>query len=199
MGGPEAIRLILSEFPADGPACLIVQHMPERFTGEFARRLDETVAMEVREAAAGDPLARGQVLVAPGGRHLVLESGARGPVVRIADGEPVQGHRPSVDVLFESAARVLGKSAVAALLTGMGEDGAEGLLALANAGARTVIQDRASSVVWGMPGAALERGASTRVVPLTRMAEVLLELAAGHGGAPEIRPPEGSWNPASQR
>jgi two-component system chemotaxis response regulator CheB len=183
MGGPDALRRILAGFPADGPACVVVQHMPERFTTAFARRLDETIAMEVREAESGDAVRAGRVLVAPGGRHLVLEGGQGGPVTSVIDGPPVQGHRPSVDLLFESAARVLGSAAVAAVLTGMGEDGADGLLALANAGARTLVQDRASCTVFGMPSAALERGGAERAVPLHRMAALLLELAGeGHTG-----------------
>jgi two-component system chemotaxis response regulator CheB len=183
MGGPEAIRQILSEFPADGPACVVVQHMPERFTAEFARRLDRHVAIEVREAAAGDRVVPGRVLIAPGGRHLVLEAGREGPTVQITDTEHVHGHRPSVDVLFESAATVLGSAAVAGLLTGMGEDGAAGLLALARAGANTLVQDRASAVVYGMPGAALDRGAAVDAIPLKRMGTVLLELACGRAPA----------------
>jgi two-component system chemotaxis response regulator CheB len=179
MGGPEAIRRILSGFPADAPACVVVQHMPERFTAEFARRLDQNAAMEVREAATGDRLVPGRVLIAPGGRHLVMEAGPQGPTVRVTDTDPVHGHRPSVDVLFESAARVLGSAAVAGVLTGMGEDGAAGLLALAQAGARTLVQDRASAVVFGMPGAALDRGAAVDAIPLKRMGAVLLELAYG--------------------
>lgn len=177
MGGPDAIRSILTRFPADAPPCLVVQHMPERFTTTFARRLDEMVLPEVREAESGDPVLPGQVLVAPGGRHLVVESRSRGPVVQIVDSAPVHDHRPSVDVLFESAATVLGSAVVAAVLTGMGEDGAGGLEALARAGARTLVQDRASSVVWGMPGAALTRHAGHRSVPLRRLGEVVLELA----------------------
>lgn len=177
MGGPDAIRRILARFPAAAPPCLVVQHMPERFTTTFARRLDESVLPDVREAESGDPILPGQVLVAPGGRHLVVESRSRGPVVQVADTAPVHDHRPSVDVLFESAATVLGSAVVAAVLTGMGEDGAGGLEALARAGARTVVQDRGSSVVWGMPGAALARHNGHGTVPLRRMAEVVLELA----------------------
>lgn len=179
MGGPEAIRQILSEFPADGPACVVVQHMPEKFTAEFARRLDRHVAIEVREAAAGDRVVPGRVLIAPGGRHLVLEAGRQGPTVQIKETEHVHGHRPSVDVFFESAAKVVAPAAVAGLLTGMGEDGAAGLLALARAGASTLVQDRASAVVFGMPGAALDCGAAVDAIPLKRMATVLLELARG--------------------
>jgi two-component system chemotaxis response regulator CheB len=123
------------------------------------------------------------VLIAPGGRHLVLEAGREGPTVQITDTEHVHGHRPSVDVLFESAATVLGSAAVAGLLTGMGEDGAAGLLALARAGANTLVQDRASAVVYGMPGAALDRGAAVDAIPLKRMGAVLLELARGRAPA----------------
>lgn len=184
MGGPQAIRHILTEFPANGPGCLIVQHMPQGFTAEFARRLDRTVAMEVREAEDGDRVVEGRALVAPGGRHLAVEAGPGRPVVRVTDTDPVHGHRPSVDVLFRSAAGALGPDVVAAILTGMGEDGADGLRALADAGARTLVQDRASSVVYGMPGAALDRGAGERTVSLRRMAPVLLELAAQDTPAP---------------
>jgi two-component system, chemotaxis family, protein-glutamate methylesterase/glutaminase len=179
MGGPEAIRQILSEFPADGPACVVVQHMPERFTFEFARRLDRHVAIEVREAAAGDRVVPGRVLIAPGGLHLELHAERDGPTLQTTNAEPVHGHRPSVDVFFESAAKALGPAAVACVLTGMGEDGAAGLLALARAGASTLVQDRASAVVFGMPGAALDRVAAVDAISLKRMATVLLELARG--------------------
>jgi len=177
MGGPEALRQILAEFPSDGAACVVVQHMPKHFTSAFANRLDQVLAMNVREAEDGDPVVPGQVLVAPGGRHLQLEAGPGGPLARIVDGSPVHGHMPSVDVLFESSARVLGPSAIAAVLTGMGVDGAQGLRALANAGAQTLVQDESSCIVFGMPGAALDRGGAQRLVPLGRIGQLLLELA----------------------
>ena len=190
MGGPEALRRILSEFPANGPACVVVQHMPEHFTAAFASRLDRMVPMEVREAGDGDPVVPGRVLIARGGRHLVVEGGKAGTHVRLVEGAPVQGHIPSVDVLFESAASVLGSSAVAAVLTGMGNDGAAGLHALAEAGAQTLVQDEASCTVFGMPGAALEKGGAQRLVPLPQIGRRLLELAGvgptaapGHGAA----------------
>lgn len=173
-GGTEAIRCVLASMPADAPAMVIAQHIPAAFSGAFAQRLDRHSRMTVAEARDGQPLLIGHAYLAPGGRHLRVErSGARW-YCRLDDGELVRGHRPSVDVLFESLERHGGHNVGAALLTGMGDDGARGLLALHRAGAVTVAQDRASSVIWGMPGAAVALGAAQQVVPLERVAEALL-------------------------
>jgi two-component system chemotaxis response regulator CheB len=178
MGGPSALRHVLAAFPADGPPCLIVQHMQGSFTRDFARRLDASVAMEVREAERGDTLEPGRVLIAPGDRHLLLTASNGGePTLDFSDAPSVSGHRPSIDVLFRSAAQVLGAPAVAALLTGMGHDGAEGLLALRHAGATTFAQDPDGCTVFGMPGAAVALGAAERVVRLDAMAGALLEAS----------------------
>ena len=177
-GGTEAIRLVLAGMPADAPATVIAQHIPAAFSGPFAQRLDRHSRMTVREASDGEQLLAGHAYVAPGGRHLrVRRSGARW-YCELGDDDAVRGHRPSVDVLFESVARHAGANASAALLTGMGDDGARGLLALREAGAATLAQDRASSVIWGMPGAAVALGAAQRQVPLEQVAEALLEVPA---------------------
>jgi len=173
-GGTEAIRELLSWMPADAPATVIVQHIPAAFSGPFAERLDRSSRMTVLEARDHQPLLAGHAYVAPGGRHLrVVRSGARWHC-RLHDDDPVRGHRPSVDVLFESVAAHAGGNASAALLTGMGDDGARGLLALRKAGANTFAQDEATSVVWGMPGAAVALGAATEVLPLSQIANRLL-------------------------
>ena len=173
-GGTEAIRQVLSAMPADAPAIVIAQHIPAQFSGPFAERLDRNSRMTVFEAHDGQQIMPGHAYVAPGGRHLrVQRSGARW-LCRLGDDAPVSGHRPSVDVLFESVAAQAGRNASAALLTGMGDDGARGLLALRNAGAATLAQDQATSVVWGMPGAAVARGAALQVVPLHEVARRLL-------------------------
>jgi two-component system chemotaxis response regulator CheB len=173
-GGTEAIREVLAQMPADAPATVVVQHIPAAFSGPFAERLDHHSRMKVVEAIDRQPLLPGHAYIAPGGRHLrVLRSGARW-IGRLGDDEPVRRHRPSVDVLFESVAAHAGRNASAALLTGMGDDGAVGLLALRRAGAHTIAQDEASSVVWGMPGAAVALGAADDVVPLQQVAQRLL-------------------------
>jgi two-component system chemotaxis response regulator CheB len=173
-GGTEAIREVLSAMPADAPAIVIAQHIPAQFSRPFAERLDKNSRMTVMEAADGQQIMPGHAYVAPGGRHLrVQRSGARW-ICRLGDDLPVSGHRPSVDVLFESVAAQAGRNASAALLTGMGDDGARGMLALRDAGAATLAQDQATSVVWGMPGAAVARGAAQQVVPLHDVARRLL-------------------------
>lgn len=176
-GGTEAIREVMARMPADAPATLIVQHIPGAFSRAFAERLDRHARMTVMEATDGQLLLAGHAYVAPGGRHLrVQRRGARW-VCRLGDDAPVCRHRPSVDVLFQSVAAHAGRNASAALLTGMGDDGAAGLLALRQAGARTLAQDEASSVVWGMPGAAVANGAAQDVVPLHQVAQRLLAAA----------------------
>ncbi|MFN3512337.1 MAG: chemotaxis response regulator protein-glutamate methylesterase [Phenylobacterium sp.] len=185
-GGTEALRVILQSLPPDAPGVAVVQHMPERFTAAFARRLDGLCAVEVKEAEPGDALTAGRVLVAPGDRHMLLRRVGRRYEVALDDGPHVRRHRPSVDVLFRSAAQCAGPNAAAALLTGMGDDGAQGLLELRQSGARTFAQDEATSIVFGMPKEAIALGAAMKVLPLTRIAAELLiaaRPAVGRGAA----------------
>jgi two-component system chemotaxis response regulator CheB len=181
-GGTEAIREILELMPPDAPGTVVVQHMPELFTAAFARRLDQLCRIEVREARQGDRVTEGLALIAPGNRHLrLLRSGAH-YLVEVNEDPPVSRHRPSVDVLFGSVAAAAGPNAVGALLTGMGDDGADGLLSMLHAGAATFAQDEASCVVFGMPREAILRGAAKHIVPLSRMADALLGAAMGLRG-----------------
>lgn len=176
-GGTEALRELLRVMPADAPAMVIVQHMPEGFTAAFAKRLNDACVMQVKEAADGDPVVRGRALLARGNRHTTLVQNGAGFDVRVAEGPLVCRHRPSVDVLFRSVAQYAGASAVGVLLTGMGADGAAGLLEMRAAGASTLAQDEASSVIFGMPKEAIARGAADEVVPLSRMAVAILRKA----------------------
>lgn len=165
-GGTEAIRYLLEDFPPDAPGIVIVQHMPEHFTAAFARRLDGLCRLSVKEAEDNDTVIRGRALIAPGNHHMLLKrSGAR-YYVEIKDGPLVCRHRPSVDVLFRSAARYAGKNAVGVIMTGMGDDGAKGMLEMQEAGAITIAQDEKSCVVFGMPQEAIKRGAVKKVMPL---------------------------------
>ncbi|MGC4087073.1 MAG: chemotaxis response regulator protein-glutamate methylesterase [Polyangiaceae bacterium] len=176
-GGTEAIADVLDGFPADAPAVVITQHIPELFSARFAARLDAQCAMVVSEAKDGDPILLGHVYVARGNQHLrVVRSGARYHC-QLTQDEPVNRHRPSVDVLFESVARNVGSAAVGVILTGMGDDGADGLKLMRDAGSPTIAQDKATSVVWGMPGEAFKRGAASEVLPLERIAERVLVLS----------------------
>ena len=176
-GGTEALRVVLEQMPADSPAIVITQHIPAEFSGPFAERLNRHSAMVVMEAKDGDPILAGHAYVAPGGRHLeVRKDGARWRC-KITDDPPVNRHRPAVDVMFQSVIKAVGKNSVAAILTGMGDDGARGLLALREIGVHTVVQDEATSVVWGMPGQAFKIGAACEVLPLDKIAPRLLELA----------------------
>ncbi len=174
-GGTVALEYLFQKLPAHLPPILIVQHMPPNFTKQFAQRLNGLSPLEIKEAEDGESLADGTVYVAPGGLHLTVER--RGAILytRLGTTERVQFQRPSADVLFRSAAEVAGRNVIAALLTGMGKDGADGLLSLFKAGALTIAQDEESSVVWGMPRAAIEMGAATEVLPLSRIAERLVE------------------------
>ncbi len=172
-GGPRAIEAILRALPADSPGTVIVQHMPEFFTASFAQRLDQICPMNVREARDGDPVVPGVALVAPGNRHMVLQSAETGYVVRVKDGPAVHHQRPSVDVLFSSVARVAGENAIGVLLTGMGADGARGLLAMRESGAATIAQDESTSVVFGMPREAIRLGAAEQVLPLPLIASAI--------------------------
>jgi two-component system chemotaxis response regulator CheB len=180
-GGTTAIQHLLASLPANVPPLLIVQHMPAGFTHTFARRLDSQSPMRVREALDGDLLLPGHALVAPGGMHMTLEGQPGRFRVRCAPGAPVHHVVPSVDVLFHSVARKAGAKAAGVLLTGMGRDGAEGLLALRQAGAATLAQDEASSVIWGMPGEAQRLGAAESLVPLNLMGSRLLSRLESSG------------------
>ena len=176
-GGVEALIAIISRLPANCPPTLITQHMPATFTKSFAERLNRVSAAEVAEASQGAPVSVGRVYLAPGGAaHLEIQRLAGGLRCRVVEGDLVNGHRPSVDVLFDSMARTVGDQAVGMILTGMGRDGAKGLLSLRQAGARTLGQDEASSVVYGMPKAAFELGAVERQLPLEKMAPEILKL-----------------------
>lgn len=176
-GGTESLRVLLETLPIDCPGVVIVQHMPEKFTAAFAKRLDGLCDVAVKEAADGDPILRGHVLIAPGNRHtLVRRSGAR-YYVEVKDGPLVSRHRPSVDVLFRSAAHGAGPNAVGVIMTGMGDDGARGLLEMRSAGAFTIAEDESSCVVFGMPREAIELGAAALVAPLERLAVEMLRAA----------------------
>ncbi len=175
-GGPEALRVLLDALPVDLPPLAVVQHMPERFTQSFAAHLDRECGQQVREAVDGEALQPGSVLIAPGNRHLTLERALDGRLcARLSDGPPVQRHRPSVDVLLRSVAEVVGAAAIGVVLTGMGCDGAQGLLEMRRAGATTWAQDEASSVVYGMPKEALALGGAMRAFALPDLALALLE------------------------
>ncbi len=176
-GGTEALREILTRLPDTSPPVVVVQHMPVGFTAALAQRLDEVSALSVREAVGGEELLPGTALIAPAGRHLRLVRKGGGWRVTLDTGEPVNRHRPSVDVLLESVAAAAGSRAVGVLLTGMGEDGARGLLAMRRAGAETIAQDEATSVVYGMPRAAVKLGAARLVLPLERIAGAVLAAA----------------------
>lgn len=174
-GGPNSLQYLLSQLPGDfAGSILIVQHMPEGFTQMFARRLNECCAIDVKEACSGDMLLAGRALICPGNRHMRISRRPLGDVVVLGDDERHNGHRPSVDVLFESVAKEIGTRAIGLLMTGMGEDGAESLGLIKAAGGLTVAQDEASCVVFGMPRAAIERGHAMRVISLESMANMLI-------------------------
>ena len=176
-GGTEAVRVVLESMPPDAPPILVTQHIPAAFSGPFAARMDRCSAMRVCEAQDGQPIQSGHAYIAPGSHHLlIMWDGAR-HVCRLHDGPLVNRHKPSVDVLFRSMAASAGAATIAVLLTGMGDDGARGLLELHQAGAATLVQDEDSSVVWGMPGAAWKLGAAREMLPLDHIAERLLRLA----------------------
>ena len=177
-GGTEALREVLAALPANSPGVVVVQHMPERFTTSFAERLDSLCRVRVREAADGERVLPGHVLIAPGNWHMQIQRSGANYSVRVTQEPPVNRHRPSVDVLFDSCARFLGPNAVGALLTGMGADGARGLLSMRRAGAATLAQDEATSVVFGMPKEAILLGAADEVLPLPSIAEALLRRAS---------------------
>jgi two-component system chemotaxis response regulator CheB len=166
IGGPAALAQIVPALPSDLPGMVVVQHMPEAFTGALAARLDRLGVIRVKEAEHGDPVIRGQMLLAPGDRHMRIRRSGPGFVVDLDDGPLISRHRPSADALFDSVAREAGSHALGVILTGMGSDGAAGLLAMKRAGALTLAQDEATSVVYGMPGEAVARGAVDEIVPL---------------------------------
>ncbi|MFD2647475.1 chemotaxis response regulator protein-glutamate methylesterase [Devosia albogilva] len=176
-GGTEALREVLEALPATSPPILIVQHMPEKFTGAFAQRLNSTCAMSVKEAEDGDLVQPGRVLIALGNRHMRLVRTGPRYTVSILDGPHVSRHRPSVDVLFRSTAQAAGRNALGILLTGMGDDGARGLLEMRQMGSPTVAQDEETSVVFGMPKEAIALGAAGKVLPLGRIAAEILTFS----------------------
>ncbi|HID30718.1 MAG TPA: chemotaxis response regulator protein-glutamate methylesterase [Desulfobacterales bacterium] len=173
-GGTRAIRRVLGGMPSNINGVAIVQHMAARFTNTFAETLNESFPMDIKEAEQGDRLDTGKVLVSPGGQHLHVAKDHKGYYVRLQDGRPVKYQRPSVDVFFHSVARMAGRDAIGIVLTGMGDDGADGLLAMKQAGAFTIAQDEATSVVFGMPGSAIARGAVEIVAPLDEIADIVL-------------------------
>ena len=178
-GGVEALKLVLTGIPAGSPPILITQHMPPRFTASFAERLNKECPMTISEAVHDELIEPGHVYIAPGSHHLELARVGGHYRCRLSDGPPVSGHRPSVDFLFRSVARVAGHVAIAAILTGMGKDGAEGMLELRNAGAITLGQDEASSLIYGMPRVAFERGGVMRQFPLSHIADAILDACEG--------------------
>lgn len=178
-GGTEAIREFLMGMPPDAPGIVIAQHIPKVFSGPFAQRLDRTCPLRVSEAQDGQQIRPGHAYIAPGDQHLLVVRAGGQWICRLDEGPPVNRHRPSVDVLFRSVAQQAGHNAVGVLLTGMGKDGAQGLKEIREAGGATLVQDEATSVVWGMPGEAVEIGAAEEVLPISRLAARTLECALG--------------------
>jgi len=177
-GGVQALTEVLTQFPPNAPGTVIVQHMPPKFTASFAQRLASLCAVEVKEAADGDAVRVGRVLIAPGGMHMLLRRSGAEYMVEIKNGPEVFHQRPSVEILFNSVAKYAGANAVGALLTGMGADGASGLLQMRQAGAHTIAQDEASSVVFGMPMEAIKLGAAVEVLPLQQVARGMLSACS---------------------
>lgn len=176
-GGVQALSEVLSAFPPNAPGTVVVQHMPPKFTASFASRLNDLCSVQVKEAANGDSVTPGRVLIAPGGMHTVLRRSGASYYVEVKDGPQVHHQKPSVDVLFDSVSRTAAANAVGAILTGMGADGAAGLLKMRQAGAFTIAQDQATSVVYGMPAEAAKLNAACAVLPLDRIASQLVEQA----------------------
>jgi two-component system chemotaxis response regulator CheB len=183
-GGTEAIREFLMGLPADSPAIVIAQHIPAAFSAPFTRRMDALCQLSVCEPQDGQYIMPGHVYIAPGGKHLLVERDGARYRCRLNNGPPVNRHCPSVDVLFRSVAQKVGPNAVGVILTGMGDDGARGLKEMRDAGAPTIAQDEASSVVWGMPGAAVKLGAVGEILPLGKVAEAVMRLAEAAGAQP---------------
>ena len=178
-GGTQALEVVLTALPRVSPGIVIVQHMPEKFTAAFAERLNSICQIEVKEAQTGDRVVPGRALIAPGGKHMLLRRNGAQYYVEVVDGPLVNRHRPSVDVLFRSVAKCAGSNALGVIMTGMGDDGAAGMLEMRNAGAYTVAQDEASCVVYGMPKEAVKRGAVERSVPLDNIGrEILQQLSS---------------------
>ena len=177
-GGTESLREVLQALPANAPGIVIVQHMPEKFTASFAKRLNSLCEVDVKEAEDGDALLRGRVLIAPGNLHTMVDRSGATYRVSVREGPLVSRHRPSVDVLFRSAARSAGSNAVGLIMTGMGDDGARGLEEMKQAGARTIAQDEATSIVFGMPKEAIARGCVDRIAPLSHLAQEILKAAS---------------------
>lgn len=176
-GGTQALEVVLTALPANCPGIVVVQHMPEKFTAAFASRLNGLCQLEVREARDGDRVRPGLALIAPGGRHMLLKRSGAQYLVEVRDGPPVNRHKPSVDVLFRSVARHAGANAVGVIMTGMGDDGASGLLEMSRAGAHTIAQDEASCVVFGMPKEAIKLGGARSVMPLEALAGEIMRFA----------------------
>ena len=179
-GGTEAIREVLVNLPADSPGVVITQHMPAGFTTSFAARLNNLCRITVKEAANGERILPGHAYIAPGGRHLRIDRSGANYVAVIDDGEPVNRHKPSVEVLFRSCARVVGPNAVGIMLTGMGGDGAKAMREMKDAGSYNYVQDESSCVVFGMPREAIQHGAADEVLPLTAIAPALLARLQAH-------------------
>lgn len=175
-GGTVALRKVLEEFPPDMPGCVIVQHMPEGFTKMFAEKLNLSCRVEVKEAATGDRIIRGRVLVAPGNKQVYIRRSGSDYMVRCVEEEKINGHCPSVEPLFDSAARSCGSNAVGVMLTGMGADGADAMVRLRQSGARTLAQDKETSVVFGMPGEAYRRGGAEVLVPIEKITGQILKF-----------------------
>ena len=174
-GGTDALQVFLQAMPPDIPGIIIVQHMPEHFTRSFANRLNDICQITVKEAENGDSVIRGRALIAPGNHHMILKRSGAKYYVEIKDGPLVNRHRPSVDVLFRSTARYAGKNAIGIIMTGMGDDGAKGLLEMKQSGANTIAQDEKSCVVFGMPNEAIKLGAADKVLPLEHIAPVVFK------------------------
>ncbi|MBS4095969.1 MAG: chemotaxis response regulator protein-glutamate methylesterase [Sulfuricella sp.] len=181
-GGTEALRELLSMMPADSPGILVTQHMPEAFTRAFAKRLDGICRISVKEAEHGERVLPGHAYVAPGNRHLLLGRSGANYITELADGPPVNRHRPSVDVLFRSASNAAGKNAIGVILTGMGNDGAAGMLEMRTAGAFTIAQNEESCVVFGMPKEAIANGSIDEVLPLLSIGKRINSWLSTHGG-----------------
>jgi two-component system chemotaxis response regulator CheB len=175
-GGTQALELVLTSLPGDAPGIAITQHMPEKFTAMYAQRLNGLCAMQVREAKDGDRLERGLALIAPGGLHMQLRKAAGQYYVHVVDGPPVNRHKPSVDVLFKSAAEVAGRDALGIIMTGMGDDGARGMKVMHDAGARTIAQNEETCVVFGMPKEAIKLQAVDDILPLEQIARAILQF-----------------------
>jgi two-component system chemotaxis response regulator CheB len=189
-GGTETLREVLEVLPANAPGIVIVQHMPEKFTAAFARRLDGLCRVAVKEAEDGDEVAAGRVLIAPGNRHMLLQRVGGSYRVAIKDGPSVSRHRPSVDVLFRSTAQAAGANALGIIMTGMGDDGAKGLLEMREAGGMTIAQDEASCVVFGMPKEAIARGAAERILPSGQIAREICVWPSLTWPSPERAAPQ---------